>query len=183
MELNESLMATSGFNILLVEAMLDKELTKEYNESIKNVTGLMESLNVNEESKSSIINFRNEDVISEAIDSDMFVSSQVKTLSDLCFKKKVSFNEAYVDVYKINLVLGSDYKIKDVFNESKVVLEDDNTFVEYKTINLDIVNSFRNKLLRESSICNDCLYSDLYDDSILTEALPKLVFLQKINNN
>ena len=183
MELNESLMSTSGVNLLVVETVLDKQLNEEYKKSIENVKLLIEGLNVNPESKSSIINFRNEDVISEALDTDNFVSSQIKSLSDLCFKKSISFNEAYNDVYKINLILGTDYKIKDIFTEAKVISENDDLTVSYKNIDLGIVNKFRNKLIYESSICNDCLYNDLYDESLITESMPKLYFLQKNYNN
>lgn len=179
MELNESLLSSSGFDILLAETILDEHLSDSLADAMGKVDTLLVENDVNADVKYSIINLRNEEFIAEALKTDEFVSKQLKPFTDLFFKKSVAFTEGYSDVYKINLVLGTDYKVSDVFVGSKIIQEGADVNITYDNLNLSIVNTYRSRLEYYSTACKDCLYEGLYDESTLVEFLPTLCFLDE----
>lgn len=165
---------------LVEETIIDQELEASYDEAKDLSFAGLEKTDEND--KSSIIELRNDPVIARLHDYRRFVAQQVTEFGRAVFANKISLREAMTGIFKINLILGTKYTIKDFYKGAKVVTSDnpdayDKVYIEYESVDLSIANSFKNRLEKMCMACNDCLFNNLYDKETLYKYLPVIYFL------
>ena len=164
--------------LLVEEAAIEKDLELSYDEAKDlSFAGLEKT---SEEDKSTIIELRNDPVISRLHDYRRFVSEQVGEYGRAVLSNKIGFRSAMISVFKLNLVLGTKYSIQDLYKGAKITgtesSEDswEKAFVEYDSVDLGIVNTFKSRLEKICMACNDCLFHDLFDKETLSKYLPTI---------
>lgn len=161
--MENTLMKKDGVEILIESTVISNKL-----KDLKSI--IVETLNnkykIESFEKPDIVEFRNDKNILNITDTENFVNSNMKKLSESILNKKVTLDEALTEVFKINLTTGKNYNIEDLYKNIKYLKEDSSINITFDSVNSDIVNTYRKTLEKKSECLSMSLYEDLFDSEI-----------------
>lgn len=175
--MNTNLLSKENVQYLVEETSIEQALEATYDEAKDLSFAGLEKTDEND--KSTIIELRNDPILSQLHDYRLFVSRHVSDFGRAVLANKIPLKDAMVGVFKINLVLGTKYSIEDLFKGAKVAQSEDKeayekVYVEYSSVDLGIVNTFKSRLEKICMACCDCLFNDMYDKPTLNKYLPTI---------
>ena len=181
--MNTNLLTKENVQFLVEEASIEQALETSYDEAKDLSFAGLEK--VDEHDKSTIIELRNDPVLARLHDYRLFVSDQVTGFGKAVLANKISLSRAMNGVFKINLVLGTKYSVEDLFKGAKIVSTDDKeayekVYVEYSSVDLGVVNTFKSRLEKICMAVSDCLFNDLYDKEVLNKYLPTIYCISSL---
>ncbi len=181
--MNNKVLHKADVQYFVEETAIEQALEATYDEAKDLSFAGLDKTDENE--KSSIIELRNDPIISRLHDYRRFVSDQVVEFGRAVLANKVSLRVAISSVFRVNLILGTKYSIQDLYKGAKIVSSEDpeaydKVYVEYNSVDLGIINTYKSRLEKMCMACHDCLFNDLFDKETLYKYLPVIYFLNTL---
>lgn len=164
---------TKDITLLVKTTHLEESCNTKLAEIKKSILASLE--NINEDDKCSIIELRNKPMICELADTDNFINENLQFIHDIVFSKSIALSEAVNILFNVNTVLNKNYELCDLYNNMKLSENAEN--IEYDNVNITVLNDYRNRLEQKATYCNECLFGDLYNTTVLSEDLPILCYI------